>query len=142
MPNDLDRLLTELASARATLAVDADGPICWSPRPLPPELVARLREAKPRLLPLLHATRRRLFDVMRFWPRDWRELWAERAAIMEFDAKLPRAVVEDRAFHELLALVMADYLVRYEPASIPTHRLLGVRPDELAQPQAVNAACR
>lgn len=31
------------------------------------------------------------------WPEPWRSLWAERAAIMEHDGKLPRKEAEERA---------------------------------------------
>jgi hypothetical protein len=35
------------------------------------------------------------------WPPDWREAWEERAAIMEYDANLPRDEAEKLAFEDV-----------------------------------------
>jgi hypothetical protein len=35
------------------------------------------------------------------WPPDWREAWEERAAIMEYDAGLPRDEAERSAFKDV-----------------------------------------
>jgi hypothetical protein len=35
------------------------------------------------------------------WPPDWREVWEERAAIMEYDANLPRHEAEKLAFEDV-----------------------------------------
>ena len=40
-------------------------------------------------------------DDPRRWPDDWREAWEERAAIMEFDGGLPRALAELEAWRLL-----------------------------------------
>ena len=45
----------------------------------------------------------RLHLAMRSWPEDLRDLWEERAAILEYDAHLPRIIAEQRAYNELKA---------------------------------------
>jgi len=118
------RLLDDLAKARATITADAGRLLCWSPEPLPADLVERLRLAKANLVPLLEATSRRLAEVLETWPVEWRQLYWERQAILEIDGGLRPAVAADRAYHEVAALILECYGIRYEPASLPTCRLL------------------
>ena len=48
----------------------------------------------------LRKTRPWLEELKR-WPAEWREAWEERAAIMEYDAGLPRAKAEALAFEDV-----------------------------------------
>jgi hypothetical protein len=69
------------------------------------EQLARL---KPDLLALLEAS-----GTLDALPPEWREQWAERAAIREFDGGLSRAVAE--------ALALAEVRRLMEQAGIPCH---------------------
>ena len=40
--------------------------------------------------------------VVKSWPEDWQNWWAERAAIMEFDGNLPREQAERVAYDNTL----------------------------------------
>jgi hypothetical protein len=92
------------------------------------DLAARLKAHKAELLAIL-ATRKtavRLLEVTTTWCPAWRDLWEERGSIIEYEGNTPRDLAEDRAFHELLAAVMADKGIAYAPGSIMTAKLLGV----------------
>jgi hypothetical protein len=45
------------------------------------------------------------------WPAEWRELWAERAAIMEYEGRLSRFTAEIRAEQDVrkLARLAGDF---------------------------------
>jgi hypothetical protein len=43
-------------------------------------------------------------SATRDWPSDWRDLFEERAAIMEYDANLERAEAERSAFEDIRRL--------------------------------------
>lgn len=42
------------------------------------------------------------------WSARWREAWAERAGIIEFDANLPREIAEFRAAQDIRKQAAAD----------------------------------
>lgn len=44
-------------------------------------------------------------DIVRTWPKKWRDEFYERAAIMEIDAELHRGEAEARAFAQTLKLM-------------------------------------
>jgi len=118
------RLLDDLAKARATVTADAGRLLCWSPEPLPADLVERLSLARANLVPLLEATSRRLAEVLETWPAEWRRLYWQYRIILEVEKGLAPAVAVDRAYHEVIALILEYCGIRYEPASLPTCRLL------------------
>jgi len=129
-PSDpVSELLAELHALGVELKADGET-VRFRPRQkVTPELLARIKADKPAMLALLETqpTAARLLEVAAGWRAEWREAWEERAGIMEFDGGLPRAVAEDRAFHELLVYVVGEHGITYFPGSIPTADLLGIK---------------
>lgn len=94
-------LLGELHRAGGQLHLDAVKARVTAPAPLPDDLMARLRAAKPDLL--------RLHPII----DDWRDFLAERAAHREYDGAAARVEAEHGAWDELEARV---HLELAEPA--------------------------
>ena len=70
-------LIAEVHKAGGTICRDGDVIDLRAPAPLPADLVARIREAKPALLAILAEA------------IDWRDFYEERAAIREYVAAIP-----------------------------------------------------
>jgi hypothetical protein len=85
----VERLIIEVAAAGGVIQHAGDKIKLTAPQPLPADLFARIREAKPALLAILAEA------------SDWRDLYEERAAIREFDGGYPRAEAERLAWGEL-----------------------------------------
>lgn len=91
--------LAEAAAAGIALAPTPRGTIRWkAPAPPAASFLDRLKALKPDLLALLTAAER----------QDWRDRAAERAAIREFEAGLPRAAAEREAALETLRALIRE----------------------------------
>ena len=44
------------------------------------------------------------------WPQEWRELWAERAGVMEFEAGMSRKEAEREAENDIRRIVERNFL--------------------------------
>jgi hypothetical protein len=44
------------------------------------------------------------------WPAEWKELWNERAGIMEYDGKMPRQQAEREAEADIRRIVERNFL--------------------------------
>ncbi len=96
------RLLREAQAAGLTVRADGERLIVRGPRRAEP-VALRLLANKVAILSALRGatgdTRPRAADTL---PPHWRELYEERAAIMEFDANMTRADAEHFALAEIL----------------------------------------
>ena len=98
-PNAVDALLAELAERGIELQACEDR-LRFRPRAaVTPDLAARLQTHKAELLALLceHGSSASPAEL----PDDWRLLWEERAAIIEYDGGQPRARAELLALKEI-----------------------------------------
>lgn len=108
-PGKAADLLTELD--RLGIQLEADGEyLRFRPREkVMADLVGWMKAHKAELLTVL-ATRRTaggLLEVAETWQAERRELWEERAAILEYDANMPRPLAEVKAFQLLRSEVLA-----------------------------------
>ena len=87
---EVRELIDAVVSFGAAIHLDGGRLILMPASKVPAELKTRLRECKPELLAYLS---RQSYDVQDSWA--WIE---ERAAILEYDAGLPRNVADARAF--------------------------------------------
>jgi hypothetical protein len=88
-------VLVDLQAKGVALAPDGDRLRWRAPKgAMTPELLARVREAKPALLALLS----RPVPASDGDRTDWREWFEERAAVIEHDGQAPRPEAEARAF--------------------------------------------
>jgi hypothetical protein len=96
-------LLEKARSAGLTVVVRGDKLVIRGPRragPLAEQLLAHKAEVIDALtLPSLSPT-----DL----PSDWHFLWEERAAIMEYDGKLPKEHAEAEALRDILARMQRE----------------------------------
>lgn len=44
------------------------------------------------------------------WPKEWLELWEERAAVMEFEGGMPRKQAEKEAENDIHRIVERNFL--------------------------------
>jgi hypothetical protein len=101
--------LSVARAARVRIRLDGDGLDLSAEHEPPEKLLELLHHHKPELLRLLHPS-------LEGWSaEDWQVFFDERAAICEFDAGLPRAEAEGRAF----AYCVAEWLNRNTTPSLP-----------------------
>ncbi len=122
MSTNVAEILSDLTRRGVWLAPNGDRLYVDAPKGLlTPDLLDELRRHKAELLALLH-------DVLPDTVEDLAEHWNERAAILEYDAGLPRAQAEEQA------AAMTATLARNRAYPWQALRLaLAERPDLAAQ---------
>ncbi len=107
MNAETQTLLQAVEAHGGSLQVEGSDLVVEAPQPLPDDLVARLRAAKPELLRTLTSAT---------WDRDdWAAFYDERAAVLEHDHELPRGEAEAHAWE----MTIIEWL-RQNPE--PAHR--------------------
>ena len=119
--------LLALVEAGAELVAEPSGLRVRAAVRLPPALLDRVRAAKPALLVVASGAWRQELSA---WPPEFRDLWAERAAIMSADGGLPAELAEQAAFLDVRERVLdpaRDAIAALAAAGLGPVVLVGVR---------------
>jgi hypothetical protein len=118
-------ILGDLEASGVAVAMDGSDLILKPCNRLSADLLDRVKASKDAVVRLV--IHRRLLDVVRTWREDWQEYFLERSGMIG-DGTSPRDVADEIAFHLLIAHILADHGIDFQPLSIPSAKLLWVKP--------------